>query len=98
MGSFRWVAFRSAGISSTLSLHAMFDLADVRAAQQRIAGKLHVTPTVSTTRLGKRAGVHLFLKCENLQKTGSYKARGALNKIMQLDPAARAAGVIAVSA
>jgi threonine dehydratase len=76
----------------------MFDLDDIRAARERIAGQLHVTPTVTSTRLGDRAGVRLFLKCENLQKTGSFKARGALNKISRLDAAARAAGVVTVSA
>ncbi len=76
----------------------MFELSDVRAARERIAGRVHVTPTVSSTRLGDRVGVHLLLKCENLQKTGSFKSRGALNKLIQLDAAARARGVITFSA
>jgi threonine dehydratase len=76
----------------------MFELSDVRAARERIAGRVHVTPTVSSTRLGERVGVQLLLKCENLQKTGSFKSRGALNKLIQLDAAARARGVITFSA
>jgi threonine dehydratase len=74
------------------------DLAAIRAARERIAGRLHVTPTVTSTRLGDRVNVKLFLKCENLQKTGSFKTRGVLNKLSQLDAAARAKGVVTVSA
>ncbi len=76
----------------------MLDLSTVRAARERIAGRVHLTPTVTARRLGERVGVHLFLKCENLQKTGSFKARGALNKIATLDETARRRGVITVSA
>jgi len=74
------------------------DLNAIRAARERIAGRLHVTPTVTSTRLGERVNVKLFLKCENLQKTGSFKTRGVLNKLSQLDAAARAKGVVTVSA
>jgi threonine dehydratase len=74
------------------------DLTAIRAARERIAGRLHVTPTVSSTRLGDRVNVKLFLKCENLQKTGSFKTRGVLNKLSHLDKAARDRGVITVSA
>jgi threonine dehydratase len=48
--------------------------------------------------LGERVDVRLLLKCENLQKTGSFKARGALNKLSQLDAAERSRGVVTVSA
>jgi threonine dehydratase len=57
-----------------------------------------VTPVTRATLLGNEAGVALFLKCENLQKTGSFKTRGALNKLSTLDPAARERGVVTVSA
>jgi threonine dehydratase len=76
----------------------MLDLSMIRAARERIAGRLHVTPTVSSRRIGDMAGVRLVLKCENLQKTGSFKPRGALNKLSQLDETARARGVVTVSA
>ena len=76
----------------------MIDLSMIRAARERIAGRLHVTPTVSARRIGDMAGVRLVLKCENLQKTGSFKPRGALNKLSQLDETARARGVVTVSA
>jgi threonine dehydratase len=76
----------------------VLDLEAIRAARRRTAGRLHVTPTVTSTRLGDRLGVTLFLKCENLQKTGSFKSRGVLNKLAELDAAARARGVVTVSA
>lgn len=76
----------------------MLQLSSITAARARIAGHVHETPTVGTTRLGERTGVRLFLKCENLQKTGSFKVRGALNKLNQLDAAARSRGVVTVSA
>lgn len=73
-------------------------LADIRAAHARVAPRLHRTPLLSASRLGTRAGVTLFHKCESLQKTGSFKVRGALNTVSQLDSAARQRGVITVSA
>jgi threonine dehydratase len=76
----------------------MLDLSMIRGARERIAGRLNVTPVMSASRIGDVADVRLFLKCENLQKTGSFKTRGALNKMSQLDAAARARGVVTVSA
>jgi threonine dehydratase len=71
---------------------------DVVAARDRIRGRVHHTPLLGSTLLGKRAGVRLHLKCESLQRTGSFKARGALNAMMQLSPEAKARGVVTVSA
>ena len=76
----------------------MFSLSSVTTARQQIAGKVHTTPVMSATRLGDRVGVKLVLKCENFQKTGSFKARGALNKLSQLDHTARERGVVTFSA
>jgi len=76
----------------------MIDLAQIRAAAQRIAGKVHRTPLLSAAQLGALAGVRLHLKCESLQKTGSFKARGALNKILSLTPEERGRGLVTVSA
>src|SRR5213083_407210 len=76
----------------------MFDLSDVRAAGARIAGNIHRTPLLSASSLGERVGVRLFLKCESFQKTGSFKARGALNKVLSLTEAERARGLVTVSA
>src|SRR5215475_6698697 len=80
------------------SIPGMIGLNEIRDARQRIAGRVHVTPTVSATRIGERVGVHLVLKCENLQKTGSFKVRGVLNKLSRLSAAERARGVVTVSA
>src|SRR5918997_1026098 len=73
-------------------------LADVEAARARIAGVARVTPVYSSETLGKRTGRQVFLKAENLQRTGSFKIRGAVNKIGALTPEERAAGVVAASA
>ena len=76
----------------------MVTLDDIKAARSRIANRLHVTPLMSASLLGRPAGVSLFLKCESLQKTGSFKPRGVLNKLAHLSDAERDRGVIAVSA
>ncbi|MGQ0720449.1 MAG: threonine/serine dehydratase [Candidatus Eiseniibacteriota bacterium] len=76
----------------------MIPLAEIRAAAERIAGRVHRTPLLGSRTLGDRAGVELRLKCECLQKTGAFKARGALNKILSLGEAERRRGIITVSA
>ena len=73
-------------------------IADIRAAAERIAGQVHRTPMFGSRTLGERAGVELRLKCESLQKTGSFKPRGALNKVLSLPKAERARGLVTVSA
>jgi threonine dehydratase len=70
----------------------------ISSARERISHHLRVTPITTATLIGREAGVELLLKCENLQKTGSFKPRGALNKVIGLDPEARARGVVTVSA
>ncbi|MFN2387057.1 MAG: threonine/serine dehydratase [Thermoanaerobaculia bacterium] len=76
----------------------MIPLSAIREAAARIAGKTHRTPLLSSRSIGERAGVRLFLKCESLQRTGSFKPRGALNKILSLTPEERARGLVTVSA
>lgn len=71
---------------------------EVHAAAAAIAGAVVATPTVAAPLLSELLGASLFLKLENLQHTGSFKDRGALTKLLQLDAAARARGVIAMSA
>ncbi len=71
---------------------------DVEAAKGRIAGTVHRTPLLTSATLGERTGTRAYLKAESLQKTGSYKARGALNAVLQLDDDAKQRGVISVSA
>lgn len=76
----------------------MIPLTDLRAAASRIAGSIHRTPLFSSRQLGERAGVRLYLKCESFQKTGSFKPRGALNRILSLSPGERSRGLVTVSA
>ena len=72
---------------------------DIDAARERIRPHVHQTPLVTSTRLGNSAGgIHLRLKCESMQRTGSFKARGALNAMMQLTHAEKSRGVVTVSA
>lgn len=73
-------------------------LEDVRTAAARIAGHLPHTPAVPAPRLGDMAGCRLHLKLESQLATGSFKERGALNKLLSLGEAERDAGVIAMSA
>lgn len=74
---------------------ASFD--DVRAAADRLRGVVHRTPVVTSATLDRRAGTRVVLKAENLQRIGAFKIRGAYNRIAQLTPAERAAGVVAFS-
>jgi threonine dehydratase len=76
----------------------MIALSEIRAAAERLTGTLHRTPMLSAQALGARAGVELRLKCECFQKTGSFKPRGALNKVLSLSAADRARGLVTVSA
>jgi threonine dehydratase len=73
-------------------------IADVRAARERIAGSVLHTPTVVSKTLSALTGATVYLKFENHQFTAAYKERGALNRLLRLDDAARAKGVIAASA
>jgi len=76
----------------------MLSLSEIQSARERIGDRVHHTPLLSATRIGARVGAVLYHKCESLQKTGSFKVRGAHNRLSLLDQAARARGVITVSA
>lgn len=71
---------------------------DVRAAAARIRGRVMRTPLVHAAKLSAVTGADIWLKLENLQYTGAFKERGALNKLLLLDDETRARGVIAASA
>jgi threonine dehydratase len=70
---------------------------EVAAAERRIRAMIRETPLHPSTALSHATGAEVYLKLESLQITGSFKARGALNKILALSPAARAAGIVAAS-
>ncbi|GAB3484605.1 threo-3-hydroxy-L-aspartate ammonia-lyase [Flexivirga sp.] len=74
-----------------------FEFADVEDAARRLDGVAHRTPVVTSARLDAELGVSLHVKCENLQRMGAFKFRGAYNALSRLDDAARAAGVVAFS-
>jgi threonine dehydratase len=70
---------------------------DVLAAAERLRGVAHHTPVVTSRTLDERTGGRAFLKCENLQRMGAFKFRGAYNRIAQLDEDERRRGVVAFS-
>ncbi|HEX9618501.1 MAG TPA: threonine ammonia-lyase [Polyangiaceae bacterium] len=73
-------------------------LDSIRAAAARIGGRVHRTPCYESLRLGRLLDARVWLKCEHLQETGSFKERGACNKLLDLDAGERALGVVAASA
>jgi len=72
--------------------------ADVVAARELLAGVVNTTPIANARVLSELCAGRVLLKCENLQRTGSFKIRGAYTRIARLDPAQRARGVVAASA
>ncbi|MGL4988955.1 MAG: pyridoxal-phosphate dependent enzyme, partial [Cetobacterium sp.] len=79
-------------------MNQKFTLEDILKANETIKDSLKRTPVVECVTLGELTGNTVFFKLENLQKTGSFKLRGALNKIASLSKEEREAGVIASSA
>ena len=71
--------------------------ADVEAAAARLAGHAHLTPVMTSRSVDESTGARVFFKCENFQRTGAFKFRGAFNALSKLDPAARDRGVVAFS-
>lgn len=78
-------------IDSTLDLEA------IRQAQRRIASRVQRTPLLHCTSIGQMADAEVRLKAEHLQRTGSFKIRGAFNKLLTLDEARRPEGVVTAS-
>lgn len=83
---------------ATLSNELMITLDDVLAARERIRDIVAVTPCPLSEPFSELCGARVHFKLENLQRTGSFKERGAANKLLQLSPAERARGVVAASA
>src|ERR1700743_1717304 len=73
-------------------------LADVTAARERLHGSIYYSPCPHSQMLSALTGQQIYLKLENLQMTGSFKERGALNRIATLTPEQAARGVVAASA
>lgn len=70
------------------------DLADIRRAAERIQGHVHRTPVLTSASLDAQAKAQLFFKCENLQRVGAFKMRGALNAVLSLEDHAARRGVV----
>ena len=71
--------------------------ADIQSAAVRLAGTAHRTPVATSRTANQRTGAELFFKCENLQRMGAFKFRGAYNALSQFTPEQRRAGVVAFS-
>src|SRR3954463_2145760 len=76
----------------------LLTLDDVYRARERIAGRLHRTPMLTSRTLAKRVGAPVHFKAELLQRTGSFKPRGVLNKLATLSDEEKSRGVISISA
>jgi threonine dehydratase len=74
------------------------DRDDIDEAKRSIEGLVHRTPLLSSRATSDRSGADVWLKAENLQKTGSFKARGAFNMVLHLTPAERERGIVTASA
>src|SRR5438128_9345255 len=71
--------------------------ADVESAAHQIAGAAHFTPVATSRSVNARTGAEVFFKCENLQRAGAFKFRGAYNALSRLSSDARRRGVVAFS-
>ena len=78
-------------------LSSPISASDIEAAAQRLEGYILRTPLLESQALNAHLGCRLLIKAESLQRTGAFKIRGALNKVMTLPPALRAKGVVASS-
>jgi threonine dehydratase len=83
------------GVAEDVKQTVTFD--DVIAAAQRIRSQAHDTPVLSSRLFNEASGVQAFFKCENLQRGGAFKFRGALNFMLQLSEEERARGVVTYS-
>jgi threonine dehydratase len=84
--------------ASTFSLPDPVTFDEIEAARERIQDAIYVSPCPESHRLGERIGARVYPKLENLQRTGSFKERGAANKLRSLDDGQRERGVVAASA
>jgi threo-3-hydroxy-L-aspartate ammonia-lyase len=81
-------------IASPAGPTAPIGLDDIRQAAERIKPWAHRTPVMTSKALDARSGASVFLKCENFQRVGAFKFRGAMNAVLQLSEAERRSGVI----
>lgn len=75
----------------------MISLNDINSAKDKITHYLHRTPIIYSQSISDMVGADTYFKCENLQKTGSFKARGAFNKLLSLNEKEKKRGVVCYS-
>ena len=75
----------------------MISILDIKDAFDRISGHIHKTPILSSKTIDRLVGAEVLFKCENLQKTGSFKIRGATNAVKQLSTSQLSNGIATVS-
>jgi threo-3-hydroxy-L-aspartate ammonia-lyase len=83
--------------SRTASARALPDYSDVEAAARILQGKSHRTPVLTSRTIDARTSAHVFFKCENLQRVGAFKFRGAYNALANLNAEEKRHGVVAYS-
>jgi len=76
---------------------SVIGIEDIRAAAARLKGRIHRTPVVTSRSFDEQCGQQVFFKCENLQRAGAFKIRGALNKLLTLTDEERKRGVVGFS-
>jgi threonine dehydratase len=73
----------------------MVNIDSIRAARERISQRIHRTPVITSRQFNQLVGKEVFFKCENLQRAGAFKIRGATNKIQSLTEEQKSRGVVA---
>jgi threonine dehydratase len=75
----------------------MFDINLIHEARERISSRIHRTPVLTSRQFNEVAGKEVYFKCENFQRAGAFKIRGATNKIQSLTPSEKQQGIVAFS-
>ncbi|MDP6569832.1 MAG: pyridoxal-phosphate dependent enzyme, partial [Candidatus Marinimicrobia bacterium] len=75
----------------------LITLQNIKESRERISPYIHNTPVMTSQSLNRESGCSIFFKCENFQRTGSFKIRGAMNRVMQLSDADKKKGVVTSS-
>ena len=75
----------------------MLNIQTIQEARERIGSRIHRTPVITSRQFNEASGKEVFFKCENLQRAGAFKIRGATNKIQSLTPEEKQRGIVAFS-
>src|SRR6185436_10212755 len=75
----------------------MLNIQTIQEARERISSRIHRTPVITSRQFNEAAGKEVFFKCENFQRAGAFKIRGATNKIQSLTSAEKEQGIVAFS-